>query len=97
MMRAATLRKQLRELRTRTGIEWNIVEQDYVLTAVLWGISNTPILKESLVFKGGTALKKCYFGDYRFSQDLDFSVVNDVPTGDDLLKLMQSACSLAEQ
>ena len=33
-------------------------------------------LKETMIFKGGTALKKCYFGDYRFSQDLDFSDFN---------------------
>ncbi|MEI6628804.1 MAG: nucleotidyl transferase AbiEii/AbiGii toxin family protein [Alphaproteobacteria bacterium] len=26
------------------------------------------------IFKGGTCLKKYYFGDYRFSQDPDFSV-----------------------
>jgi hypothetical protein len=30
------------------------------------------------VFKGGTALKRCYFGDYRFSEDLDFSLVEKV-------------------
>ncbi len=31
-------------------------------------------LREPLVFKGGTALKRCYFGDYRFSEDLDFTL-----------------------
>ena len=25
-------------------------------------------------FKGWTALKRCYFGDYRFSEDLDFTL-----------------------
>lgn len=29
--------------------------------------------KDSLVFKGGTALRKCYFPGYRFSEDLDFT------------------------
>ena len=28
-----------------------------------------------MAFKGGTALKRCYFGDYRFSEDLDFTLV----------------------
>jgi predicted nucleotidyltransferase component of viral defense system len=32
-----------------------------------------------LAFKGGTALKRCYFGDYRFSEDLDFTLTTDVP------------------
>ena len=31
-------------------------------------------LGELLVFKGGTALKRCHFGDYRFSEDLDFTL-----------------------
>jgi predicted nucleotidyltransferase component of viral defense system len=30
------------------------------------------------VFKGGTALKRCYFGGYRFSEDLNFSLVEKV-------------------
>src|SRR6266508_2165625 len=29
--------------------------------------------------QGGTALKRCYFGDYRFSEDLDFTLVEPVP------------------
>jgi predicted nucleotidyltransferase component of viral defense system len=32
--------------------------------------------RDSLVFKGGTCLRKCYFHDYRFSEDLDFTSVN---------------------
>ena len=28
---------------------------------------------EGLIFKGGTCLRKCYFPDYRFSEDLDFT------------------------
>jgi predicted nucleotidyltransferase component of viral defense system len=32
-----------------------------------------------MIFKGGTALKKCYFPDYRFSEDLDFTLAEEVP------------------
>ncbi|WP_353616855.1 nucleotidyl transferase AbiEii/AbiGii toxin family protein [Cytophaga sp. FL35] len=28
------------------------------------------------MFKGGTCLRKCYFPDYRFSEDLDFTSTN---------------------
>jgi predicted nucleotidyltransferase component of viral defense system len=52
-----------------------IIEKDYVLGWVLAGISTHPILKESWIFKGGTCLKKCYFKEYRFSEDLDFTVI----------------------
>lgn len=30
-----------------------------------------------MVFKGGTVLKKCYIEDYRFSEDLDFTLLDD--------------------
>ena len=49
------------------------VEKDYVLSWILYGISQHSKLSQWL-FKGGTCLKKCYFETYRFSEDLDFTV-----------------------
>lgn len=95
LMNTLSLRKRIRDTRASTGIGWDIIEQDYVLSWVLFGISRLEKLQETLVFKGGTALKKCYFGNYRFSQDLDFSVRGEYPRGDDLLALMMQACALA--
>src|SRR5579872_3108892 len=54
-----------------------VLERDYCLAWFLVGLSRAP-LREFLVFKGGTALKRCYFGDYRFSEDLDFTLSGDV-------------------
>ena len=31
-----------------------------------------------LAFKGGTALRRCWFGDYRFSEDLDFTLTRPI-------------------
>lgn len=50
-----------------------VLERDYCLAWFLVGLSRSP-LRDGLVFKGGTALKRCYFGDYRFSEDLDFTL-----------------------
>lgn len=62
---------------------WNlqdsIVEKDYVLGWMLWGIGNNPHLRGNWVFKGGTCLKKCYIEKYRFSEDLDFTVFPNGP------------------
>lgn len=69
------LRTRLLEARGRLGVPWEVLERDYLLSWILAGISQVPSLRATLVFKGGTALKKCYFGDYRFSEDLDFSGV----------------------
>jgi predicted nucleotidyltransferase component of viral defense system len=56
------------------GLAANIIEKDYVLGWILAGISINSELQNSYVFKGGTCLKKCFFKDYRFSEDLDFTV-----------------------
>ncbi|MCB9234186.1 MAG: nucleotidyl transferase AbiEii/AbiGii toxin family protein [Bacteroidia bacterium] len=53
------------------------IEKDYVISWILWGISGHPFLNSNLVFKGGTCLKQLYFEDYRFSEDLDFTLQND--------------------
>ena len=53
-----------------------VLERDYCLSWFLVGLSRSP-LRDRLAFKGGTALKKCYFGDYRFSEDLDFTLTEE--------------------
>lgn len=55
-----------------------ILERDYCLSWFLVGLSHSP-LKNILLFKGGTAIKKCYVPDYRFSQDLDFTLAEELP------------------
>ena len=50
------------------------VERDYVLAHIIAGLCSVGD-DHGLVFKGGTALRLCYFDNYRYSADLDFSVV----------------------
>jgi predicted nucleotidyltransferase component of viral defense system len=59
-------------------IREDVLERDYCLAWFLAGLSQSD-LKAVLAFKGGTALKRCYFGDYRFSEDLDFTLLEAVP------------------
>jgi uncharacterized protein len=54
-----------------------VLERDYCLAWFLAGLSKSK-LRDLLVFKGGTALKRCHFGDYRFSEDLDFTLARKV-------------------
>ena len=63
----------------RWALREDVVEKDYVLGWVLWGIGSDPQLRETWVFKGGTCLKKCYIETYRFSEDLDFTVLENGP------------------
>ena len=48
------------------------IEKDYILSWILTGISKNEALASALAFKGGTVLKKFYYKDYRYSEDLDF-------------------------
>lgn len=90
------IRSRLEKVRKDSGVSWNAIERDYVLSWILAGISRIPSLRDTLVFKGGTALRKCYFGDYRFSEDLDFSGTEGVPHGDSMENSVREACAATE-
>lgn len=60
-----SLKSILEKERSCLQVPWAVLEQDYLLSWILWGIQSVPELKKSLVFKGGTALKKIYFRNYR--------------------------------
>jgi len=53
------------------------IEKDYVISWVLWGIAQNEFINNNLVFKGGTCLKKMYFENYRYSEDMDFTLRED--------------------
>lgn len=59
------------------GVRDQQIEKDYVLSWILGGIAGHKDLSKVLIFKGGTVLKKVYFEDYRFSEDLDFTLLNN--------------------
>ena len=53
-----------------------VIERDYVLAWFLTGLAGHP-LRDVLAFKGGTALRRCWFENYRFSEDLDFTLTKN--------------------
>lgn len=61
------------------GLRHGVVEKDYVLGWLLWGIGSDELLGRTWAFKGGTSLHKCYVETYRFSEDLDFTVMPGGP------------------
>lgn len=69
---------EIQSIAGKEGVRDTQIEKDYVISWVSYGIANNPFLKENLVFKGGTVLKKVYFPDYRFSEDLDFTFIGKV-------------------
>jgi uncharacterized protein len=55
----------------------SVLERDYCLAWFLAAASGSP-LKARLAFKGGTALRRCYFENHRFSEDLDFTLLGAI-------------------
>ncbi|MBI3686937.1 MAG: nucleotidyl transferase AbiEii/AbiGii toxin family protein [Actinobacteria bacterium] len=70
--------REILALRDEWTLRSDVIEKDWALGWVLAGIAAHPDLT-SLVFKGGTCLRKCYYETYRFSEDLDFTATAGGP------------------
>ncbi len=55
------------------GLRFDQTEKDYIILWLLCGISRPRLSPEDWIFKGGTCLRHCYYADYRFSEDIDFT------------------------
>ena len=69
--------REIQQYARKTAVRDTQIEKDYILTWILLGMSKQARLSKDLVFKGGTVLKKVYFEDYRYSEDLDFTLLNE--------------------
>lgn len=68
-------KQELLDLATDFGLAPNVVEKDYALGWMLAAFGQHPETRDTWLFKGGTCLKKCFFETYRFSEDLDFTLL----------------------
>lgn len=68
------------------GVRDQQIEKDYILSWVLQGISHHEKLSKVLAFKGGTVLKKVYFEDYRFSEDIDYTLLHNDISNDQIFE-----------
>jgi len=82
---------EIRARASRLGIDTASIEKDFILNHVLAAISQgEPAL---LHFRGGTALARVYWPDFRLSEDLDF--VTSARIGE-IQGLLSEAIELAE-
>ena len=94
MISRAALQARAREW----GLTEEVVEKDYVLGWLLWAVGSHPALSDQWIFKGGTCLKKCFVETYRFSEDLDFTVLDGGPLEpDDLSPILIEILDTVEQ
>ena len=69
-----TSKGQITKIASTDGVDARVVERDYVLAHVVALISAHDA-DRTLVFKGGTSLRLLHFNAYRYSADLDYSVI----------------------
>jgi len=67
------LQKEIISIAEAKQVSKSTIDKDWALGHFLDALYSIPGFKDVLIFKGGTCLKKCYFPDYRFSEDLDFT------------------------
>lgn len=83
---------ELLKVQKATGLPLSTIEKDYVLSLLLWSITRNQHIGNQWVFKGGTCLKKCYFGEYRFSEDLDYTVLPNTSVAESHIRQELSSC-----
>jgi len=82
MIKPGEIQNKAREV----GVRDQQIEKDYILSWILQGIAQHKQLSKTIVFKGGTVLKKVYFEDYRFSEDLDFTLLDNGISNDQIIE-----------
>jgi predicted nucleotidyltransferase component of viral defense system len=87
--------REISHVAHREQMSDRVIEKDYVLTWLLLALAGSPLC-DNLVFKGGTSLKKIYFPDYRYSEDLDFTVVGAIDSDEILEILAETLRDLAD-
>jgi predicted nucleotidyltransferase component of viral defense system len=69
--------REIREKARACGVPETTVERDY---AQNWLLKYLPT--KNMILKGGTGIRKLYIANYRFSDDLDFSLLEDLEKND---------------
>ncbi|MBM4278253.1 MAG: nucleotidyl transferase AbiEii/AbiGii toxin family protein [Deltaproteobacteria bacterium] len=64
---------ELHHFASLEGIRFDQIETDYVIVWILYGLSQHHLAPKGWFFKGGTCPRHCYYPEYRFSEDIDFS------------------------
>lgn len=87
---------ELRRCAARWGVDPIVVDLDYSLGWFIAALYSANEITDRLCFKGGTCLRKCYFTDYRFSEDLDFTATAHL-SPDRLLEWVERATRWAAE
>ncbi len=91
-------KRELLEIARDQKVIPSTIEKDYVIGWLLAGMYCVSDIAETWLFKGGTCIKKCYLQDYRFSEDLDFTLRNtDIIDIDRVKKVLEQSCTWVQE
>jgi len=68
--------KEIIEHSQKQGVPKTTIDKDWIIGHYLNAMYSLNDISKNFIFKGGTCLKKCYFKNFRFSQDLDFTLLD---------------------
>lgn len=88
---------EIQNIARKAGVRDQQIEKDYMLSWILQGIAHHDQLSKSIVFKGGTVLKKVYFADYRFSEDLDFTLLDTDISNEQIFELFKEVFEFVKE
>lgn len=88
---------EIQQIARREGVRDTQIEKDYALSWILTGIANSALLSDILAFKGGTVLKKFYFEDYRYSEDLDFTLLDNTKNNDEIRAAFETSFAFVKE
>ena len=82
---------EIREHARSDGVPESTIERDY---AQNWLLNALNSINNKMVLKGGTGIRKAYIEGYRFSDDLDFTLLSKIDKrflNDSILKSIRNA------
>lgn len=86
----------IKEVSGQREVSEVIIEKDYILDWLLWGLSQIEEFRTNFIFKGATLLHKMYFSDWRFSEDLDFTTIKNLKE-DEIRKMISLCCKTVQE
>jgi len=61
---------EINEMAKRFNVSSDVIEKDYVISWILCCLTKCRLAR-NFIFYGGTAIKRIYFEDHRYSEDID--------------------------
>jgi len=89
----AITKERLSEIAANSGFGITLINKDYFVTLILYLLRDM----EGIYFKGGTALNKIYLNHARLSEDVDFTVTENVEKAQKRITSMLNESNIFEK